>query len=289
MLKDTTKKLINDQLIKAGKEIDTIENVKDRAELRIKYAETLLNISLRMAEGVAVVKTGKDSIKEDTAKTQVVIEETNYEDITVEEVINKKESLTAKEASKAAMKLEVEEFNPDETEVAEEDEVVEEVVDTVEIQEEEFDEETIPEDVIEETIPEDEPTEPSQIIVQTEEGDDIDVTEVYNLLNPEISDDFRRDYALQIVEYGTLESYKTLDFIVESEEQIIGYKNLVAYWIDTIGLDTVEYYINYFASNIEVNEDGDETYVDEELHLDFLNDSNIKGFTEYVESLSDEE
>jgi hypothetical protein len=289
MLKDTTKKLINDQLIKAGKEIDTIENVKDRAELRIKYAETLLNISLRMAEGVAVVKTGKDSIKEDTAKTQVVIEETNYEDITVEEVINKKESLTAKEASKAAMKLEVEEFNPDETEVAEEDEVVEEVVDTVEIQEEEFDEETIPEDVIEETPQEDEPTEPSQIIVQTEEGDDIDVTEVYNLLNPEISDDFRRDYALQIVEYGTLESYKTLDFIVESEEQIIGYKNLVAYWIDTIGLDTVEYYINYFASNIEVNEDGDETYVDEELHLDFLNDSNIKGFTEYVESLSDEE
>lgn len=286
MLKDTTKKLINDQLIKAGKEIDTIENVKDRAELRIKYAETLLNISLRMAEGVAVVKTGKDSIKEDTAKTQVVIEETNYEDITVEEVINKKESLTAKEASKAAMKLEVEEFNPDETEVAEEDEVVEEVVDTVEIQEEEFDEETIPEDVIEQTSQEDES---SQIIVQTEEGEEIDVTEVYNLLNPEISDDFRRDYALQIVEYGTLESYKTLDFIIESEEQIVGYKNLVAYWIDTIGLDTVEYYINYFASNIEVNEDGDETYVDEELHLDFLNDSNIKGFTEYVESLSDEE
>ena len=132
--------------------------------------------------------------------------------------------------------------------------------------------------------------ESSEIIVTNEEGESIDVTEAYNLLNPEISDDFRRDYALQIVEYGTLETYKTLNFVEETEEQIIGYKNLVAYWIDTCELETIEYYINYFASNIDVDEEtGEETYVGEELHIDFLNNNNIKGFTEYVESILEDQ
>ena len=33
----------------------------------------------------------------------------------------------------------------------------------------------------------------------------------------------------------------------------------------------------------------EETYVGEELHLDFLNSNNIKGFTEYVESILEEQ
>ena len=83
---------------------------------------------------------------------------------------------------------------------------------------------------------------------------------------------------------------KTLSFIKETEDEIIGYKNLVAYWIDTCELETIEYYINYFASNIDVDEEtGEETYVGEELHIDFLNNNNIKGFTEYVESILEDQ
>ena len=51
----------------------------------------------------------------------------------------------------------------------------------------------------------------------------------------------------------------------------------------------MEYYVNYFASNVEVDENGEETYVGEELHIDFLNANNVKGFTEYVDSIMEEQ
>lgn len=258
-MKASTKKLLNEQIKIILKELEQVDDVKDRVELRIEAVEVIYNISCHDLEDI--VPQGKDSIKENKAKEPIVEEpeETVEEEPVVEENEEEPEEVSMDDIVEAGANLE-----PD---VAADQ--------AIELEQEQV------ADLNEES---------SEIIVINEEGESIDVTEAYNLLNPEISDDFRREYALQIVEYGTLETYKTLNFVEETEDEIIGYKNLVAYWIDTCELETIEYYINYFASNIEVDEETEEeTYVGEELHLDFLNSNNIKGFTEYVESILEEQ
>lgn len=263
-MKASTKKLLNEQIKIILKELEQIDDVKDRVELRIEAVEVIYNISCHDLEDI--VPQGKDSIKENKAKEPIVEEP---EETVEEEPVIDEEPV---------------EENEEELEEVSMDDIVEAGADlepevaanqAIELEQEQV------ADLNEES---------SEIIVTNEEGESIDVTEAYNLLNPEISDDFRQDYALQIVEYGTLETYKTLNFIKETEDEIIGYKNLVAYWIDTCELETIEYYINYFASNIDVDEEtGEETYVGEELHIDFLNSNNIKGFTEYVESILEDQ
>lgn len=258
-MKASTKKLLNEQIKIILKELEQVDDVKDRVELRIEAVEVIYNISCHDLEDI--VPQGKDSIKENKAKEPIVEEpeETVEEEPVVEENEEEPEEVSMDDIVEAGADLE-----PD---VAADQ--------AIELEQEQV------ADLNEES---------SEVIVTNEEGESIDVTEAYNLLNPEISDDFRREYALQIVEYGTLETYKTLNFVEETEDEIIGYKNLVAYWIDTCELETIEYYINYFASNIEVDEETEEeTYVGEELHLDFLNSNNIKGFTEYVESILEEQ
>jgi hypothetical protein len=268
-MKASTKKLLNEQIKIILKELEQIDDVKDRVELRIEAVEVIYNISCHDLEDI--VPQGKDSIKENKAKEPIVEEP---EETVEEEPVIDEEPVEEE-------KVEENEEEPEEVSM---DDIVEAGADlepdvaadqAIELEQEQV------ADLNEES---------SEVIVTNEEGESIDVTEAYNLLNPEIADDFRREYALQIVEYGTLETYKTLNFIEETEDEIIGYKNLVAYWIDTCELETIEYYINYFASNIDVDEEtGEETYVGEELHLDFLNSNNIKGFTEYVESILEDQ
>ena len=264
-MKASTKKLLNEQIKLIIKELEMVEDVKDRVELRIDAVQVIYNISNHDLD--EIMPQGKESIKENKAKEPVVeepeeeeeseviideepeeevVEEDEPEEVSMDELVEAGADLDPAVAAEQAVELEQEEVQLDEEE-------------------------------------------PSNIVVQDEEGNEIDVTEEFNVLNPEISADFRKDYALQIKEYGTLETYKTLSFIEETEDEIIGYKNLVAYWIDTCELETIEYYVNYFASNIDVDEEtGEETYVGEELHIDFLNANNIKGFTEYVDSIMEE-
>ena len=257
-MKASTRELLNKQIKLIIKELEQVEDVAERVELRIEAVQAIYNISCHDLEDI--VPQGKESIKENKAKEPIVEEpeevveeepvideepEEELEEVSMDDIVNAGANLEPEMAANQAVELEQEEIQMEE---------------------------------------------PSNIIVADENGNEVDVTEEYNVLNPEISDDFRKEYALQIKEYGTLETYKTLNFIEETEDEIIGYKNLVAYWIDTCELETIEYYINYFASNIDVDEEtGEETYVGEELHIDFLNSNNIKGFTEYVESILEDQ
>ena len=258
-MKASTRELLNKQIKLIIKELEQVEDVAERVELRIEAVQAIYNISCHDLEDI--VPQGKESIKENKAKEPIVEEpeevveeepvideepEEELEEVSMDDIVNAGANLEPEMAANQAVELEQEELQMEE--------------------------------------------QPSNIIVADENGNEVDVTEEYNVLNPEISDDFRKEYALQIKEYGTLETYKTLNFIEETEDEIIGYKNLVAYWIDTCELETIEYYINYFASNIDVDEEtGEETYVGEELHIDFLNSNNIKGFTEYVESILEDQ
>lgn len=275
-MKANTRKLLNEQIKIILKELEQVEDVADRVELRIEAIQAIYNISSHDID--EIVPQGKDAIRENKAKEPVVEEPEEEDEVVIDE--------------------------PEEEEVVEEQPVVDEDDDEpVEVSMDEvisaganLDPEVAANQAVEleqEEVslepPCDEEEIPHQVVVETEDGQ-VDITEALSLLNPEIAYDFRQDYALQIVEYGTLETYKTLNFIEETEDEIIGYKNLVAYWIDTCELETIEYYINYFASNIDVDEEtGEETYVGEELHIDFLNSNNIKGFTEYVESILEDQ
>ena len=251
-MKESTKKLINEQIKKVLAELEQIEDVADRVELRIEAIQTIYNISCHDLEDIML--QGKESIKEDKVKEPIVEEEEEEQEVVIdepeEEVMEEPEEVTIDEVIEAGEKL-----NPD---VAAEQ--------AMQLEQEE---------VVEESD--------EKVIVQ-----ETDVTDAFVILNPEISRDFREELALQIVEYGTLETYKTLNFIQETDDTVIANKNLLAYWIDTMDLETIEYYINYFASNIEQDENGEEVYVDEELHIDFLNENNISGFIDYVNSICEE-
>lgn len=260
-MKASTRKLLNEQIKLIVKELEMVEDVADRVELRIEAVQAIYNISCHDLDDV--MPQGKESIKENKAKEPVVVEEDEPE-----EVVEEQEEVVEEEPEEELQEVSM-------------DEVVKAGVDlkpevaaeqAVNLEQEEID--------LNENNP---------VVVVNEEGNEVDVTEEFNVLNPEISEDFRKEYALQIKEYGTLETYKTLNFIEEVDDEIIGYKNLVAYWIDTCELETMEYYVNYFASNVEVDENGEETYVGEELHIDFLNANNVKGFTEYVDSIMEEQ
>ena len=258
-MKEKTRELLNKQIGVMLKEVEQIDNIKDRLELRIQVVQTIYNIS--ESSEIENLPQGKESIKEDKAKKPIVMVEEYEEDIpeipeemvnevepkpelpeieeeiTVEEIIEAGQELKPEVAAKAAAEIECEEVNLDE---------------------------------------------PERIIVE-----DTDITDVFNMLNPEISKDFREELSLQIIEYNVVDEYKTLDHIEEVDDGVISEKILLAYWVQQSGLETMEYFVNYFASNIEVDENDNETYIDEELHLDFINENNIKGFNEYVESCSE--
>ena len=71
-MKDSTKKLLNKQIAIMVKELEQIDDIKDRLELRVKVAQVIYNIG---SHSDLDMPQGKDSIREDKAKEPVVIVE----------------------------------------------------------------------------------------------------------------------------------------------------------------------------------------------------------------------
>ena len=128
----------------------------------------------------------------------------------------------------------------------------------------------------------------AQVVVEID-GEDMDITEQYNLmkeLNKNLSHDEAIERASDWVEFGiNKETYDILNFIEDKDAEIMQCKTYLAYYIDAMEIDSIVYYINYFASNIEEDEEGNEVYVNDELQLEFLNEDNISAFLEYVQQL----
>jgi hypothetical protein len=129
---------------------------------------------------------------------------------------------------------------------------------------------------------------PAQVIAEID-GEDMDITEQFKLIkefNNELSYDEAVERAVDWVEFGiNKETYDILNFIENKNAEIIQCKTYLAYYIDAMEIDSIVYYINYFASNIEEDEEGNEIYVNDELQLEFLNEDNIGAFLEYVQQL----
>ena len=232
-MKESTKKLINEQIKKVLAELEQVEDVADRVELRIEAIEMIYKVS-GDANIENIIPQGKDSIKEDKAKNPVVVEEDEeeipeipeemvnevepepeelpeveeLEEVSMDEILNAGDSLDPEVAAQAASEIEEEEINPDEEDL------------------------------------------------------------------PEVPEDIQ-------AEFDSLES------IANVSAEVVEHKIFVANWIHEDDVETVELYINYFASNIEEDENGDPMYVGEELHLDFLNENNIAGFVDYINVLSE--
>lgn len=231
-MKESTKKLINEQIKKVLTELEQVEDIADRVELRIEAIEMIYKVS---GDNNIEMPQGKDSIREDKAKEPVVVEEEEEEEIpeipeemvnevepepeelpeveeleevSMDEILNAGDSLDPEVAAQAASEIEEEEINPDEEDLPE-----------------------VPEDI------------------QTE--------------------------------------FDSLESIANVSAEVVEHKIFVANWIHEDDVETVELYINYFASNIEEDENGDPMYVGEELHLDFLNENNIAGFVDYINVLSE--
>ena len=115
----------------------------------------------------------------------------------------------------------------------------------------------------------------------------IDVSEQYNIikgLNANLTHEELKDRAVDWIEFSiNKETYDLLNFIEDEDAEIIQAKSYLAYYIDAMEMDGIVYYINYFAANIEEDEEGNEVYVNEELQLEFLNKDNINAFLEYVQ------
>ena len=235
-MKESTKKLINEQIKKVLAELEQVEDVADRVELRIEAIEMIYKVS-GDANIENIIPQGKDSIKEDKAKNPVVVEE-------------------------------------DEEEIPE-----------------------IPEEMVNEVEPEPE-------LPEVEELEEVSMDDILNAgdnLNPEVA--AQAANAVQGEELNNLEEepeeltveipeelskeFELLSNINDVNNEIIEHKIFVANWIHEDDLETVELYINYFASNIEEDENGDAMYIGEELHLDFLNENNIAGFIDYINVLSE--
>ena len=90
-MKESTKKLINEQIKKVLAELEQVEDVADRVELRIEAIEMIYKVS-GDANIENIIPQGKDSIKEDKAKNPVVEEEEEEEVPEIpEEMVNEVE------------------------------------------------------------------------------------------------------------------------------------------------------------------------------------------------------
>lgn len=127
---------------------------------------------------------------------------------------------------------------------------------------------------------------PKQIIAEID-GENMDITEQFMMIkefNKDLSYEETVDRAVDWVEFGiNKETYDILNFIEDINAEVIQCKTYLAYYIDAMSVDDIVYYINYFASNIDEDEEGNEVYVNDELQLEFLNADNISAFLEYVQ------
>lgn len=170
-MKGQHKEMINKQINILISEVEEISNVAERAKVRASLIEIMFNVATY--DNIAL-DTGKESIKEDTAK-EVVEEEIDF---TPEDVEEQPEDV--KEAL---------------------DELVEE-----EPENDPFDDaEEIPFNL--------EQTEPEKVTVEDDEGNVFDITEEYNYLGDDLEDEDKREICLQIKEYDSFEDYKLLDML----------------------------------------------------------------------------
>ena len=244
-MKESTKKLINEQIKKVLAELEQIEDVADRVELRIEAIEMIYKVS---GDNNIDMPQGKDSIRENKAKTPFVVEEYE-EDVPVE---------------------------PESEETEEYQEDIPE----------------IPEEMVNEVEPEPE-------LPEVEELEEVSMDEILNAgdnLNPEIAaqaaseieeEEINPDEEEVEIPEEIQAEFDMLTNINNVNNEVIEHKMFIANWIHEDDVETVELYINYFASNIEEDENGDPMYVGEELHLDFLNENNIAGFIDYINVLSE--
>lgn len=170
-MKGQHKEMINKQINILISEVEEISNVAERAKVRASLIEIMFNVATY--DNIAL-DTGKESIKEDTAK-EVVEEEID--------------------------------FTPEDVEEQPED--VEEALDELAEGEPEND----PFDDAEEIPFNLEQTEPEKVTVEDDEGNVFDITEEYNYLGDDLEDEDKREICLQIKEYDSFEDYKLLDML----------------------------------------------------------------------------
>ena len=170
-MKGQHKEMINKQINILISEVEEISNVAERAKVRASLIEIMFNIA---TYDNITLDTGKESIKEDTAK-EVVEEEMD--------------------------------FTPEDVEEQLED--VKEALDELTEGEPESD----PFDDAEEIPFNLEQTEPEKVTVEDDEGNVFDITEEYNYLGDDLEDEDKREICLQIKEYDSFEDYKLLDML----------------------------------------------------------------------------
>lgn len=143
--------------------------------------------------------------------------------------------------------------------------------------------------VVEEIDPEEVLNQVEEIstIMATINDEEYDITEQYNFvknLNEKLTHDEILERASEMFEFGISEEvYNRFASIEDANVDLVQVKTYLGYYLNEWQEDNVVYYINYFASNIEEDDNGNEVYVNDELQLDFLNKDNATAFLEYLQ------
>lgn len=245
-MKKENVKAINSQMKTLAKEVEGILDIGERANARAKYIELLFNISVSGAleNGCSCggnCSCGKDAIKEDIPKE-------------VEEPM-------------------VEETEEEPVEQAEE-ETTEETEDPLEDSEEVVDEKAEEADPLEDSEEVEQDAEADErITYETEEGEVLDVTDIYNQITDVEDPEEKRTIAGYIAEYDNcIDEYNSLSMLESS-----GTKIYLAYCINFYGLDE----INECVAKLTENEFTDV--------YKYITDNNVEGFTQYVDQTFDDE
>ena len=249
-MKKENVKAINSQMKTLAKEVEGILDIGERANARAKYIELLFNISVSGAleNGCSCggnCSCGKDAIKEDIPKE-------------VEEPMVKE---TEEEPVEQA-----------EEEVVEE--TTEETEDPLEDSEEVVDEKAEEADPLEDSEEVEQDAEADErITYETEEGEVLDVTDIYNQITDVEDPEEKRTIAGYIAEYDNcIDEYNSLSMLESS-----GTKIYLAYCINFYGLDE----INECVAKLTENEFTDV--------YKYITDNNVEGFTQYVDQTFDDE
>lgn len=252
-MKKENVKAINSQMKTLAKEVEGILDIGERANARAKYIELLFNISVSGAleNGCSCggnCSCGKDAIKEDIPKE---VEEPMVEE-SVEQVVEEVAEEVEKETTE-----ETEDPLEDGEEISDEKDEEAEGTDPLEDSEE-----------VEQDAEADE-----RITYETEEGEVLDVTDIYNQITDVEDPEEKRTIAGYIAEYDNcIDEYNSLSMLESS-----GTKIYLAYCINFYGLDE----INECVAKLTENEFTDV--------YKYITDNNVEGFTQYVDQTFDDE
>ena len=229
-------KMINSQMKTLAKEIEGILDIAERAQVRAKYIELLFDISVSGALEDSGCSCGGNCGKE-----------------AIKEDLPKPESETVEEEQ---------EVEPVEDDALDESEEVEQAK-----QPKEDDPLNDSEEVEQDTVGNE------KLLYETEDGDILDVTEVYNKVTDVEDPETRLQVAGYITEYDEcIEEYNSLSMLTSSVSKIY-----LAYCIKYYGLDN----INECVARLTENQITD--------LFEYINDNNVDGFTQYVDQTFDEE